>query len=136
MLDTAQADGYLLAPERLEAALTPKSRVLILCSPSNPTGTVYDEARLRVRSPGPELGQPKSLRFQALVWHAHVRCTLPTICAPSTGSLRDCIKQLLSACCAGLDKHAPTAAECIGFYVGPGHRRGGCAASTAAGAVR
>ena len=51
VLDTAQADGYLLAPEQLEAALTPKSRVLILCSPSNPTGTVYDEARLRVRAP-------------------------------------------------------------------------------------
>ena len=50
VLDTAQVDGYLLAPEHLEAALTPKSRVLILCSPSNPTGTVYDEARLRVRT--------------------------------------------------------------------------------------
>ncbi|KAK9840550.1 hypothetical protein WJX81_000725 [Elliptochloris bilobata] len=47
VLDTAQADSYLLAAEQLEAALTPTSRVLILCSPSNPTGTVYDEARLR-----------------------------------------------------------------------------------------
>jgi aspartate/methionine/tyrosine aminotransferase len=30
--------GFLLSPEQLEAALTPKSRLLILCTPSNPTG--------------------------------------------------------------------------------------------------
>ncbi len=49
ILETSQAEGYLLAPEQLEAALTPRARVLILCTPSNPTGTVYDEPRLRVR---------------------------------------------------------------------------------------
>lgn len=49
ILETSQAEGYLLAPAQLEAALTPRARVLILCTPSNPTGTVYDEPRLRVR---------------------------------------------------------------------------------------
>ena len=35
-----EADGYWLRPDALEAALTPRSRVLILCNPSNPTGAV------------------------------------------------------------------------------------------------
>ena len=35
------ADGFLLTAAALEAALTPRSRMLILCTPSNPTGAVY-----------------------------------------------------------------------------------------------
>lgn len=41
------ADDFLLTPAALEAALTPASRLLILCSPSNPSGAVYPESRLR-----------------------------------------------------------------------------------------
>ncbi len=52
IVETALEEGFLLAPEQLAAALSPSARVLILCSPSNPTGTVYDEARLRVRPGG------------------------------------------------------------------------------------
>ena len=40
VLDTAPS-GFLLTAEALRAALTPRSRLLILCSPSNPTGAVY-----------------------------------------------------------------------------------------------
>ena len=40
------ADGYILRPEALEAALTERSRVLIFNSPSNPTGAVYSRADL------------------------------------------------------------------------------------------
>ncbi len=32
---------YCLTPTQLRAALTPKSRMIILCSPNNPTGSVY-----------------------------------------------------------------------------------------------
>ena len=35
-----------MTPEQLEAAITPKTRLLILCSPSNPTGSVYSKAEL------------------------------------------------------------------------------------------
>ena len=38
ILDTTPEDGFLLRPEQLAAALTPKSRMIILCTPSNPTG--------------------------------------------------------------------------------------------------
>lgn len=47
IVDTTPADGYKLTPESLRAALTPNSRVLILCTPSNPTGAVYTEGELR-----------------------------------------------------------------------------------------
>ncbi len=39
-------DGYRLTPEALERALTERTRLLVLCSPSNPTGAVYPRAEL------------------------------------------------------------------------------------------
>lgn len=38
--------AFKLTPGMLEAAITPKTRLLILCSPSNPTGAVYTRAEL------------------------------------------------------------------------------------------
>ena len=38
---------FKMTPEQLEAAITPKTKLLILCSPSNPTGSVYNEEELR-----------------------------------------------------------------------------------------
>ena len=46
VLPTSAAAGFLLTPEQLEAALTPRSRLLILCTPSNPSGVVYPRERL------------------------------------------------------------------------------------------
>lgn len=37
---------FKITPEQLEAAITPKTRAIILCSPSNPTGSVYSKAEL------------------------------------------------------------------------------------------
>lgn len=41
ILPTNISENFLLDPELLESKLTEKSRLLILCSPSNPTGSVY-----------------------------------------------------------------------------------------------
>lgn len=38
--------NFKMTPEQLEAAITPKTRLLILCSPSNPTGSVYSKEEL------------------------------------------------------------------------------------------
>ena len=38
--------AFKMTPEQLEAAITPKTRMLILCSPSNPTGSVYSKEEL------------------------------------------------------------------------------------------
>lgn len=37
---------FKITPDQLEAAITPKTKALILCSPSNPTGSVYSKAEL------------------------------------------------------------------------------------------
>ena len=42
----AEADGFKLRPEVLEAAITPRTRWLILNSPSNPTGAAYTRLEL------------------------------------------------------------------------------------------
>jgi len=38
---------FKMTPEQLEAAITPLTRLIILCSPSNPTGSVYSKEELR-----------------------------------------------------------------------------------------
>src|SRR5690606_24477479 len=38
-----QNNGFRMRPEDLEAAITPKTKWLILNSPSNPTGTAYGQ---------------------------------------------------------------------------------------------
>ena len=39
--------NFKMTAEQLEAAITPKTRMLILCSPSNPTGSVYSKDELK-----------------------------------------------------------------------------------------
>ncbi|WP_394653744.1 pyridoxal phosphate-dependent aminotransferase [uncultured Sphingomonas sp.] len=39
--------GYKLRPEQLEAAITPRTKWVVLNSPSNPTGAAYSEAELK-----------------------------------------------------------------------------------------
>lgn len=41
---------FKITPAQLEAAITPRTRLLILCSPSNPTGAVYSAAELEALS--------------------------------------------------------------------------------------
>jgi aspartate/methionine/tyrosine aminotransferase len=43
---TDESDGYLVDVDRLEAALTPRTKLLLFCSPSNPTGAVYPAERV------------------------------------------------------------------------------------------
>ncbi|MFK7990831.1 MAG: pyridoxal phosphate-dependent aminotransferase [Sandaracinaceae bacterium] len=47
VLSTSEEQGFRLTPEALQAAITDKTRALILCSPSNPTGSAYPPAQLR-----------------------------------------------------------------------------------------
>lgn len=46
ILETREADGYAIDPQRLEACITPRTKALILNGPSNPTGAVYDRKTL------------------------------------------------------------------------------------------
>ena len=45
-VQTRYEDRYCLTPEQLRETLTDKTRMIILCSPNNPTGSVYSKAQL------------------------------------------------------------------------------------------
>lgn len=38
---------FKITPEQLEKAITPRTRLIIICSPSNPTGSVYTKSELQ-----------------------------------------------------------------------------------------
>lgn len=46
IVKTGFAQEFKISPEQLEAAITPKTKVIILCSPCNPTGSVYSQSEL------------------------------------------------------------------------------------------
>ncbi len=47
IIEAGDEQGYKITPEQLEAAITPKTRLLSLNSPSNPTGVAYSAAELK-----------------------------------------------------------------------------------------
>ncbi|MBD5247271.1 MAG: pyridoxal phosphate-dependent aminotransferase [Barnesiella sp.] len=47
LVPTTLEDNFKITPERLEAAITPNTRMVLLCSPSNPTGSVYSREELQ-----------------------------------------------------------------------------------------
>ncbi|KAJ9530043.1 hypothetical protein QJQ45_023324 [Haematococcus lacustris] len=67
VIPTTPEEGFILSADKLEAHLTPRSRLLILCSPSNPTGAVY--SRLDSRA----AGQRAALEALADVVRRHPR---------------------------------------------------------------
>src|SRR5262245_30326373 len=46
IVPTREEDGFRLEPSVLAAALTPRTKAIILCTPSNPTGAAYPEEAL------------------------------------------------------------------------------------------
>jgi aspartate aminotransferase len=46
IVDTCEEDDFKLTPAALRAATTPKTKILLICSPSNPTGSLYSPAEL------------------------------------------------------------------------------------------
>ncbi|HPQ40505.1 MAG TPA: pyridoxal phosphate-dependent aminotransferase [bacterium] len=46
ILETQEADDFLVQPEMLDRLITPRTRAIILNNPSNPTGAAYDREQL------------------------------------------------------------------------------------------
>jgi aspartate aminotransferase len=46
IVETREAEDFKLAPAALRAAITPRTTILLLCSPSNPTGSLYSPEEL------------------------------------------------------------------------------------------
>ena len=47
IVEAGFGQNFKMTPAQLEAAITPKTRMIILCSPSNPTGSVYSKEELK-----------------------------------------------------------------------------------------
>jgi aspartate aminotransferase len=62
IVSAGMEDGFKISPRALEAAITPRTRLLFLNSPSNPTGSAYTRAELQAlgevlaRHPGIVIG--------------------------------------------------------------------------------
>ncbi|MBN2348198.1 MAG: pyridoxal phosphate-dependent aminotransferase [Bacteroidales bacterium] len=46
VINGALENDFKVTPEQIEAVITPKTKAILLCSPSNPTGAVYSKSEL------------------------------------------------------------------------------------------
>jgi aspartate aminotransferase len=74
------AQGYKLTPRQLAAAITPKTRLMILNSPCNPTGAAYSRAELRalgeVLLEHPRIIIGTDDMYEKIYWGAEPFCSL------------------------------------------------------------
>jgi aspartate aminotransferase len=80
--DAGPAQGYKITPRQLEAAITPKTKLLLLNSPSNPTGAAYTRAELRALG-DVLLKHPRVLigtddMYEKIYWAPEPFCSLVT----------------------------------------------------------
>jgi len=47
VIETSDETNFKITPEQLKEAITPKSKILVLTTPSNPTGSVYSKEELK-----------------------------------------------------------------------------------------
>lgn len=76
--------GYKISAAQLEAAITAKTRLFILNSPSNPTGAAYSKAELqalgRVLAKHPRIVVATDDMYEHIWWGAEPFCSLVTAC--------------------------------------------------------
>jgi len=74
------AQGYKITPRQLETAITPKTRLVILNSPCNPTGAAYTRAELRalgeVLIEHPRIVIATDDMYEKIYWGAEPFCSL------------------------------------------------------------
>jgi aspartate aminotransferase len=82
ILTTTAAQGYKITPRQLAAAITPKTRLVLLNSPCNPTGAAYTRAELRalgeVLSDQPRIVIGTDDMYEKIYWGAEPFCSLLT----------------------------------------------------------
>jgi len=78
------AQGYKITPRQLAAAITPKTRLVLLNSPCNPTGAAYTRAELRalgeVLLEYPRVIIGTDDMYEKIYWSSEPFCSLLTVC--------------------------------------------------------
>ncbi|MBS0374806.1 MAG: pyridoxal phosphate-dependent aminotransferase [Proteobacteria bacterium] len=83
-INAGAGQGYKITPAQLEAAITPRTRLFILNSPSNPTGAAYTRAELvalgavLARHPRVVIGTDDM--YEHIWWGPEPFCSLVTAC--------------------------------------------------------
>ena len=84
IIRTGIEDGFKVTPEKLEAAITGKTRMLFLNSPSNPTGSCYTRAELlalgEVLLQHPDIVVLADDIYEHIYWADEPFCSLVTAC--------------------------------------------------------
>ena len=82
IVETAEQDDFKLKPAQLERAITPKSKILLLCSPSNPTGSMYTRDELGALADivlEKDLGVISDEIYERLVYGENRFASFPTV---------------------------------------------------------
>ena len=83
IIEASAAQGFKISPEQLSNAITEKTRMLIINSPSNPTGAVYSEVELRaladVLKNHPNILVVSDDIYEAIVWNVKPYCNILSV---------------------------------------------------------
>lgn len=84
IIETGLEQNFKVSPDQLRAHITDKSRLIVLNSPSNPTGVCYTEAELRalgeVLQDYPELVIASDDMYEHILWAEESYKTIAQIC--------------------------------------------------------
>ncbi|MGD8351122.1 MAG: pyridoxal phosphate-dependent aminotransferase, partial [Gammaproteobacteria bacterium] len=84
IVDAGIDSGFKITPDQLEAAITPNTRMLVLNSPSNPTGAGYTMAELaalgEVLLRHPEVLVVTDDMYEHIVWGGYEFCNIVNAC--------------------------------------------------------
>ncbi len=115
LMPTTEATAFKITPEQLEAAITPQTKVMILNSPSNPTGAIYSRAEMTALAEvlvRHEVAVLSDEIYEKLLYDGveHV----------SIGSLGEAIFNL-TITCNGFSKAYAATGWRLGYAAGPAH---------------
>lgn len=84
IIEAGQAQGFKLLPEQLEAAITPRTKLFVLNSPSNPTGVAYTrkdlEALGEVLRRHPQVLIASDDIYEKILWADEPFCNIVMAC--------------------------------------------------------
>jgi aspartate aminotransferase len=83
LVQTSEANGFRMTPAQLAAAITPRTRAVVINSPSNPTGMGYDAAALHglaaVLSKHPHIAVVADEIYEPLVYGGFTHHSIATV---------------------------------------------------------
>lgn len=88
IVNTTIANGFKITPEQLDAAITPKTKLVVLNSPSNPTGVVYSQTELRnlgtVLAKHPQVMIATDDIYEKIIWSEEPFTNILNVCPDLT----------------------------------------------------